>query len=118
MIFDVKFLPGAEENLAEIVVAGEAEKIVKKARTVLSLNPFPHGKVVRRISALAVDVRRAEDGERSPRGCRPAQKLRFRRAETRVDFRRRFPCRFFPYDAPPRPFGGGWLVLVKSRYVA
>lgn len=62
MTFEVRFLPGAEEDLTRIDPE-EARRIVRKCRAVLSTNPFPHGTVVKRLVGVSPPLSRLRVGD-------------------------------------------------------
>ena len=62
MTFEVRFLPGAEDDLSRIDPE-ESRRIVWKCRAVLSTNPFPHGKVVRRLTTVKPPLSRLRLGD-------------------------------------------------------
>lgn len=62
MIFVVRFLAGAQEDLGNIDEV-QQRLIIKKITEVLSSNPFPHGKVVRQLSGIRPPLSRLRIGD-------------------------------------------------------
>jgi len=62
MEFEVRFLPGAEDNLNKIP-RYIAEKIIEKTEDHLSRNPFPHGNIVKRITGVQPPLSRFRFGK-------------------------------------------------------
>lgn len=62
MSFIVRFLAGAQDDLGEIDAA-QQRLIVAKALEVLSVNPFPHGTVVKQLTGIKPPLSRLRVGQ-------------------------------------------------------
>lgn len=62
MTFIVRFLAGAQDDLGDIDET-QQRLVISKTKEVLSLNPFPHGTVVKQLTGIKPPLSRLRVGQ-------------------------------------------------------